>query len=104
HFREPRHAHGAGIRVIHQEPEIVGSLTVAENVFIGELPKRGGAFLDWGKLEARTRAILADFGIEADILPRQLGETLGPAQRQMIEIMRAVRAGGKLIVFDEPTS
>ena len=36
--------------------------------------------------------------------PRQLCATLGPAQRQMIEIMRAVRAGGRLIAFDEPTS
>ena len=36
--------------------------------------------------------------------PRQLCSTLGPAQRQMIEIMRAVRAGGRLIAFDEPTS
>src|SRR6185436_5359209 len=48
--------------------------------------------------------VLATFGMQNDMRPRQLCSTLGPAQRQMIEIMRAVRAGGRLIAFDEPTS
>jgi L-arabinose transport system ATP-binding protein len=103
-FREPREAHQSGIRVIHQEPEIVPSLTVAENIFIGDMPRRAGLFLDWSTLEARTAAVLAEFGMERDLRPRQSCEALGPAQRQMIEIMRAVRAGGRLIAFDEPTS
>ena len=42
HFAEPRDAHAAGIRVIHQEPEIVPDLTVAENIFIGAMPRRLG--------------------------------------------------------------
>jgi L-arabinose transport system ATP-binding protein len=103
-FREPREAHLRGIRVIHQEPEIVPSLTVAENIFMGDMPRRAGLFLDWSSLEAKTAEVLADFGMERDLRPRQLCEALGPAQRQMIEIMRAVRAGGRLIAFDEPTS
>jgi L-arabinose transport system ATP-binding protein len=104
HFREPREAHAAGIRVIHQEPEIVPGLTVAENIFLGDMPRTAGLFLDWGRLEARTRNVLAEFRMEAELQPRRTCETLGPAQRQMIEIMRAVRAGGRLIAFDEPTS
>ena len=103
-FREPKEAHQAGIRVIHQEPEIVPHLTVAENVFVGAMPRRGGVFLDWRRLEAATRDILESFGMAAELDPRRLCDALGPAQRQMIEIMRAVRAGGRLIAFDEPTS
>jgi len=103
-FNEPRDSHAAGIRVIHQEPEIVPNLTVAENIFVGDMPDIGGILLDWRTLEERTNHVLATFGMQRDMRPRQLCATLGPAQRQMIEIMRAVRAGGRLIAFDEPTS
>ena len=103
-FGEPRDSHRAGIRVIHQEPEIVPNLTVAENIFVGELPRLAGVLLDWRKLEEQTDRVLATFGMQQDMRPRQLCGTLGPAQRQMIEIMRAIRAGGRLIAFDEPTS
>jgi len=103
-FREPKEAHAAGIRVIHQEPDIVPDLTVAENIFIGDMPRSMGILLDWRQLERQTQAILDRFGMADDLRPRQLCAHIGPAQRQMIEIMRAVRAGGRLIAFDEPTS
>ncbi|WP_417522642.1 sugar ABC transporter ATP-binding protein [Marinovum sp.] len=103
-FAQPRDAHSAGIRVIHQEPEIVPDLTVAENIFAGDLPRKGRHFLDWTRLQAETEALLDTFGMSGELRPRQLCAGLGPAQRQMIEIMRAVQAGGRLIAFDEPTS
>ncbi|MDW4499357.1 sugar ABC transporter ATP-binding protein [Sulfitobacter sp. D35] len=103
-FAQPREAHQAGIRVIHQEPEIVPDLSVAENIFTGDLPRRGRFFLDWSRLQAGTQALLETFGMTGELHPRQLCSGLGPAQRQMIEIMRAVQAGGRLIAFDEPTS
>jgi L-arabinose transport system ATP-binding protein len=103
-FREPKEAHAVGIRVIHQEPDIVPDLTVAENIFIGDMPRTMRVLLDWRRLEQQTQAILERFGMQDDLRPRQLCADIGPAQRQMIEIMRAVRAGGRLIAFDEPTS
>ncbi|WP_339983856.1 sugar ABC transporter ATP-binding protein [Gymnodinialimonas ulvae] len=103
-FSQPRDAHQAGIRVIHQEPEIVPDLTVAENIFAGDLPRKAGHFLDWKRLMRETAALLKKFGIERELHPRQMCGGLGPAQRQMIEIMRAVQAGGRLVAFDEPTS
>jgi L-arabinose transport system ATP-binding protein len=103
-FREPKEAHAAGIRVIHQEPDIVPDLTVAENIFVGAMPRRLSILLDWPRLEQQTRAVLARFGMAGSLNARDLCARLGPAQRQMIEIMRAVRAGGRLIAFDEPTS
>ena len=103
-FAQPREAHAAGIRVIHQEPEIVPDLTVSENVFAGNLPRRARLFLDWSRLHAETAALLETFGMASELHPRRSCTGLGPAQRQMIEIMRAVQAGGRMIAFDEPTS
>jgi L-arabinose transport system ATP-binding protein len=71
---------------------------------MGVIPRIGGLFVDWRKLERRTHEILADFGMSRELSPRQQCTGLGPAQRQILEIMRAIRAGGRLIAFDEPTS
>ncbi|MFO1039312.1 MAG: sugar ABC transporter ATP-binding protein [Geminicoccaceae bacterium] len=103
-FAAAREAHEAGIRVVHQEPEIIPELSVAENIFIGDLKARGGVFLDRADLAARTRAMLARFGIERAIDPSISCRALGPAQRQLIEIMRALRPGVRLLCLDEPTS
>lgn len=103
-FSGPRDAHDYGIRVIHQEPEIVPHMTVGENIFIGQMPRIAGILLDRRQLYTQTAKLLAEFGMAQELAPDQLCEGLGPAQRQMIEIMRAVHAGGKLIAFDEPTS
>ena len=103
-FRGPAEAHAAGIRVIHQEPEIVPELTVAENIFLGDIHARAGLFLDWRDLEGRTRALLEAFGVARELPPRRSCRGLGPAQRQLIEIMRALKGGGRLVAFDEPTS
>ncbi|MGI3171054.1 sugar ABC transporter ATP-binding protein [Pseudooceanicola sp. C21-150M6] len=103
-FAQPKEAHAAGIRVIHQEPEIVPDLTVAENIFAGTLPRKAKYFLDWSTLHTRTAELLETFGMAKELHPRQMCSGLGPAQRQMIEIMRAVQAGGRMIAFDEPTS
>ena len=103
-FSGPSDAHDRGIRVIHQEPEIVPHMSVAENIYLGHLPKMAGVLLDQRKLNRMTSALLAEFGMANELSPHRLCEGLGPAQRQMIEIMRAVHAGGRLIAFDEPTS
>lgn len=103
-FSESREAHAMGIRVIHQEPEIVPDMSVAENIFVGDMPRTAGHFLDRSALHRKTRELLADFGMDNELRAEQKCDRLGPAQRQMIEIIRAVRAGGRLIAFDEPTS
>lgn len=98
-----RAAHALGIRVVHQEPEIIPELSVAENVFIGDYRSRRG-LLDWSDLERRTLDLLREFGLEGMLDPRQSARHLGPAQRQLIEIMRALRPGLRLLALDEPTS
>ncbi|MCT7378669.1 sugar ABC transporter ATP-binding protein [Chelativorans salis] len=103
-FSGPRDGHAAGVRVIHQEPEIIPHVSVAENIYPGALPHRGGVFLDRKTLYARAGEMLKLFGMERELAPQQHCAGLGPAQRQMIEVMRAVHAGGRIIAFDEPTS
>ena len=102
-FASPRVAHDAGIRVIYQEPEIIPGVDVAENIWVGELPKRFG-LLDRRRLNEQVRRSLVEYGFE-DILPTNLmGDQLSSAQRQIVEIMRALKSGVRVLALDEPTS
>lgn len=90
-----------GIRVVHQELSTLPTLSVAENLFLDSLPRRGG-FVDFRRLNERARAALALVGL--DISPRRRMDTLSLAQTQLIEIARALAADAKVVVFDEPTA
>jgi ABC-type sugar transport system ATPase subunit len=100
----PADARHAGIRVIPQEPEIVPHVSVAENVYIGALPRKAGRGLDRATLNRRVRADLERLGFERVIDPDTLGSHLTAAQRQLVEILRALTTDAKVIAFDEPTS
>ncbi|SDH86246.1 monosaccharide ABC transporter ATP-binding protein, CUT2 family [Actinokineospora alba] len=100
----PADARAAGIRVIAQEPEIVPHVSVAENVYLGSLPRTAGRRLDRPALRERMRSDLARLGFAADLDPDTLGSKLTAAQRQLVEIMRALTTEAKVIAFDEPTS
>lgn len=102
-FSNPRQAHEAGIRVIYQEPEIVPGVGVPENIWVGELPKRFG-LIDRRQLNLKAQRRLKEYGFEG-VLPIQLmGDELSPAQRQLVEIMRALKSGLRVLALDEPTS
>jgi L-arabinose transport system ATP-binding protein len=103
-LRSPADAHELGIRVIHQEPDIIPDLSIAENLFLGDFRHIHGLFLDRGDLARRTRSLLAEFGLESDLSPWTRAGDLSPAQRQLMEIMRALRRGLRVLALDEPTS
>ncbi|MEU8841208.1 sugar ABC transporter ATP-binding protein [Streptomyces roseus] len=103
-FSSPHDAHQAGIRIIPQEPEIIPHVSVAENVYAGALPRTAGRRLDRAELRRRITADLVRLGFEKVIHPDQLGSELTPAQRQLVEILRALTGDAKVIAFDEPTS
>jgi L-arabinose transport system ATP-binding protein len=103
-LRSPADAHALGIRVIHQEPDIIPDLSIAENLFLGDFRGVRGIFLDRADLTRRTRAMLAEFGLEKDLAPWVRAGDLSPAQRQLMEIMRALRRGLRVLALDEPTS
>ncbi|UNK70332.1 sugar ABC transporter ATP-binding protein [Microbacterium sp. H1-D42] len=101
HFSDPADSHSAGLRVIAQEPEIVPWVSVAENIYVGAL---GALPYKRRELLARAEEELRRWGFDRVIRPETIGNDLSPAQRQIVEIMRAVIARPKIICFDEPTS
>ncbi|MFD8985337.1 sugar ABC transporter ATP-binding protein [Streptomyces sp. NPDC059564] len=103
-LRSPAHARAAGIRLIPQEPEIVPHLTVAENVYLGALPTRGARRFDRAALRRRLADDLVRIGFAKVLDPDTLGIDLTPAQRQLVEILRALTGDAKVVAFDEPTS
>jgi L-arabinose transport system ATP-binding protein len=102
-FSNPKEAHKAGIRVIYQEPEIIPGVDVAENIWVGELPKRLG-FIDRRQLNAQVRRSLKEYGFESVLPMNLMGDELSSAQRQIVEIMRALKSGIRVLALDEPTS
>ncbi|MFC9324969.1 sugar ABC transporter ATP-binding protein [Kitasatospora sp. NPDC057015] len=100
----PAQARAAGIRIIPQEPEIIPHVSVAENVYAGALPRTAGRRLDRAELNRRITADLQRLGFSDVLEPDLLGSQLAPAQRQLVEILRALTGEAKVIAFDEPTS
>ena len=100
-FGDPSDARAAGLRVIAQEPEIIAAVSVAENIFVGNL---GSVGYNRTALLRRTRDELERWGFHRTIRAEALGSELSPAQRQIVEIMRAVVSRPRIICFDEPTS
>lgn len=100
-FTSAKDAIKAGIAVIHQELQYVPELTVAENVLLGRMPTRFG-LLDKTKARQLVADKLAAIGVELD--PDARLADLSIAQRQMVEICKAIMQDAQVIAFDEPTS
>ncbi len=100
-FSSPRQALQQGIALVAQELALVPGLTVAENVFLGNEPRRAGV-IDRGELAARFRRMCATTGFDlpADIQVRRL--SIGV--QQQVEILRALARDAGLVVLDEPTA
>ena len=90
-----------GISVIYQELNVVPSLSIAENIFFGRLPSKGGRVL-WKKLYKDTEMYLDRVGLKID--PRFKVQYLSIAQQQLIEIAKAISLNAKVLIMDEPTS
>ncbi|MDQ0393282.1 sugar ABC transporter ATP-binding protein [Labrys monachus] len=97
-FRDPRLARSLGIAVIHQELALAPDLSVAENIFLGELP---GVFAGPG-LKKRAGELIRSLGFDID--PAQRVGNLAVAHQQVVEIAKALSREVKIIIFDEPTA
>ncbi len=100
-FGSAKDAIQAGIAVIHQELQYVPELTVSENVLLGRMPTRFG-LLDKPKAHRIVAEKLAAIGV--DLAPGARLADLSIAQRQMVEICKAIMQDAQVIAFDEPTS
>jgi ribose transport system ATP-binding protein len=94
----------AGIAFVHQELNLFDNLDVAANVLIGREPLRGGPLrlVDKARLRSRVEPLLARLGV--DFRPETPVAELSIAQRQMVEIAKALSLDARLIIMDEPTS
>ncbi len=96
-----RDAFEAGVIVIHQELQLVPELTVAENLWLGRFPNRGGV-LEGRQLVETVRNRLEEIGVDVD--PNAKVASLSIGARQMVEIAKAVMMEARVIALDEPTS
>ncbi|WP_198972898.1 sugar ABC transporter ATP-binding protein [Xylophilus sp. ASV27] len=97
-FTSPAQALSSGIAMVFQETSLVGSMSVAQNIYLGEekfLNRLRGLYI-------RAQQSLQSMGFDVD--PTALVNSLGAAQRQMVEVARATHHDAKIIIFDEPTA
>ena len=100
-IRSPQHAQRLGISVIYQEFNLVPTLTVRENLFLGREDSRGGFFL---KRDECRRARELFQRLRVDIHPEAICRSLPVAKQQMVEIAKALAQEARIIVMDEPTA
>ncbi|MEK6709621.1 MAG: sugar ABC transporter ATP-binding protein, partial [Nitrospinota bacterium] len=98
----PRRARELGVRTIYQELHLIPQLSVAENIFLGEEPLGAAGLIDRRTMLDVSADLLRSLHRELD--PRIPVEELSVADRQMVEIAKAIRARCRIIVMDEPTS
>jgi ribose transport system ATP-binding protein len=90
-----------GIATVYQEMSLIPGLSVAENIFLGRMPRRFGC-IDWPKARADARALLAEMGAAIDVT--QPVAQLGVARQQVVEIAKATSFRPAVLMLDEPTS
>jgi ribose transport system ATP-binding protein len=101
-FASTHQSQESQISVIYQELNLVPDLSVAENIFIGREPKSAGVLINWRRLNAQAGKMLDRLDVKID--PRAYVADLPVAQRQMVEIAKALSYRSKLIIMDEPTA
>jgi putative multiple sugar transport system ATP-binding protein len=101
HFRNIVSSEQAGIVIIHQELALIPELSITENIFLGNEPRRFGV-IDWVQAKSRAIDLLARVGLEDD--PDTQIKNLGVGKQQLVEIAKALNKKVKLLILDEPTA
>ena len=101
-FRNPKEALEAGVAMVHQELNQALKRNVMDNIWLGRYPTTAGIFTREGKMYEDTRRIFEELDIDVD--PHRVMSTMPVADRQMVEIAKAVSYNARIIVLDEPTS
>lgn len=100
-FSNPRAAQDAGIVIVHQELNMLGHLTVAQNIFIGR-EIMNGKLIDDKKMNEEAKKLFDQLGIDID--PKETMSRLTVGKQQMCEIAKAISHEAKVIIFDEPSA
>ena len=97
----PQVADAHGITIIFQELNLVDELSIAENIFAGRLAKKG-KLVNWKELNERAKVLLERISFDVD--PRKLVGSLTVAEKQMVEIAKALSRNSRIILMDEPSA
>ncbi|WP_229401702.1 multiple monosaccharide ABC transporter ATP-binding protein [Micromonospora okii] len=100
-FADIRASEGAGIVIIHQELALVPDMSITENIFLGNEPRRRGA-IDWRLANRRAVELMARVGLHED--PDTLVKDIGVGKQQLVEIAKAFAKDVRLLILDEPTA
>ncbi|MFI1168597.1 multiple monosaccharide ABC transporter ATP-binding protein [Streptomyces sp. NPDC020801] len=100
-FGDIRASEQAGIVIIHQELALVPGMSITENIFLGNEPRRRGA-IDWKAAQRRALELMQRVGLQED--PDTLIKDIGVGKQQLVEIAKAFAKDVKLLILDEPTA
>jgi len=100
-FKDISSSEAAGIVIIHQELALIPQLSITENIFLGNEPRRFGV-IDWVQAKKRAVDLLARVGLEDD--PDTQIKNIGVGKQQLVEIAKALNKSVKLLILDEPTA
>ena len=92
----------AGVRLVMQELNLIGNLTVAENIYLDQMPHRFG-WVDYDRMNSQARAILLDLGLD-NFDPSAPVKSLGVGQQQLVEIAAGLSRRCRVLILDEPTA
>ncbi len=101
-IRSPKHARELGIAIIYQELNLIPSLTAAENIFLGREITNTLGLIDASVLREKAETLLSSLGLNIDCT--EPVKHFGIAQRQMIEVAKALSLNARVLIMDEPTS
>lgn len=103
HLRKPQDAFAQGIAVVYQHLSLSDNLSVAENIYANQHPRNKWGIIQFNALYQKTITLLRDLSLD-DINPGTLVSKLSPAQKQMVEIAKALARNPPFFILDEPTA
>lgn len=101
-FKDIKESESKGIAIIHQELALIPTLSIAENVFLGNEQTGKGIFIDWDKTRTRSLEMLKKVGLHDNIDTRVMD--IGMGKQQLVEIVKALAKDVKILILDEPTA
>ncbi|WP_299792980.1 sugar ABC transporter ATP-binding protein [uncultured Marivita sp.] len=99
---DPQAARDLGIATVFQEFSIVPTLSVAENIFLGNMPRSRFGVIDWGKMHRDAARVLTE--MDVNISPDAITGTLSVGEQQLVEIAKSIAMNASMIILDEPTA
>jgi len=101
-FKDALHAQISGVSLVYQEPQIVRTISIAENIFLGDLPRKKNRLVDFDALYKTSQILANRVGLQKDVHLK--ADILSMGECQLVQIARALRRNSSVVVMDEPTS